>query len=210
MTYSIIISSYNYGHLAAHAIESVLSQTKQFNKIWFVDDGAGDCRHLLKLYGKKVEFILREQNLGIVANFNDMLKRINTDYTMFLGADNWLRSDSLELLSSYSIDNKPDIIVYDIVITGELKDEIQRLYVPNTSKYQGDFLWNRKGGHHGSMLYKVKLAKDVGGYANNKSSRRTDEDLYLWNKMIQAGASTIHISEGLLYYRRHFENFNKY
>jgi len=50
MTYSVVIASYKYGHLASHCIESVLAQTKPFDKIYFVDDGAGDCGHLRYLY----------------------------------------------------------------------------------------------------------------------------------------------------------------
>ena len=50
MTYSLVICSYKYGHLAAHAIESALSQSKRFDKIYFVDDGVGDCEHILILY----------------------------------------------------------------------------------------------------------------------------------------------------------------
>jgi hypothetical protein len=61
MTYTCVIASYHYGHLAANCIESVLCQTKKFNTILFVDDGAGDCEHLIKIY-PEVEFVLRENN----------------------------------------------------------------------------------------------------------------------------------------------------
>jgi glycosyltransferase involved in cell wall biosynthesis len=210
MTYGIVISSYKYGHLAAHAVESVLSQNVKFNKIFFVDDGVGDCQHIKSLYGDRLEFILNPQNLGTVDNFNQMLNMVDTDYVMFLGADNWLRSDTLELLS-YQMDKIPvDIITYDIMVTGELKDEIHRFYSSFMKTEHGDWYWNRKGAHHGSMMYRVELAKSVGGYAHNKTSGRTDEDLNLWDKMQKSGAKVHHISESLLYYRRHKENFNKY
>lgn len=209
MTYGIVICSYRYGHLAAHAIESILSQTKKFDKIWFVDDAVGDCSHLPKLY-PSINYVLRERNLGTVDNFNEMLQMVDTDYVMFLGADNWLRSDALELLSNRVQAHTPDIVVYDIVVTGELKSEIYRIYGPSMYDSHGDLYWNRMGGHHGSMLYNVKLAKSVGGYAHNRSSNRTDEDEYLWNRMRSAGGRVNHLNQGLLYYRRHKENFNKY
>lgn len=212
MKYGLVISSYRYGHLAAHCIESVLCQTKKFDKIWFVDDGAGDCQHLLSMYENRgIKFILRENNLGIVKNFNDMLiNRVDTDYVMFLGADNWLRSDTLELLSYQWENTTPDILTYDIMVTGELKDEIHRFYHAFMKPIDGDWYWSRKGLHHGSMMYSVKLAKSVGGYAHNKTSMRTDEDLNLWEKMRNAGGKVEHVSASLLYYRRHKENFNKY
>jgi glycosyltransferase involved in cell wall biosynthesis len=212
-TYGIVISSYKYGHLAAHAVESVLSQSPdQFDKIWFVDDGAGDCQHIKDLYGDRLNFVQHQTNKGIVDNFNDMLNRVDTDYVMFLGADNWLRSDALFLIRSrvFSNEPQPDIIVYDIMVTGELKLEIYRIYHHQMSNFQGDFFWKRDGQHHGSMMYNVKMAKSVGGYAHNRTSNRTDEDLNLWEKMLKAGAKVNHLSQPLLHYRRHRENFNKY
>jgi len=206
MTYSLVISSYKYGHLAAHAVETALSQSKPFDKIYFVDDGVGDCFHLPNLY-PKVEYVFRRKNLGIVNNFQDMLDRVSTDYVMFLGADNWLRSDSLFMLSQY----KTDIVTYDIMVTGELKDEIARLYPYSTHEFKGDIMWSRKDQHHGSMLYKVLKAKEVGGYEKHRpDGERTDEDNALWDKMVKAGATVKYVQGEFLYYRRHKENFNKY
>jgi glycosyltransferase involved in cell wall biosynthesis len=206
MTYTLVIASYGYGHLAAHAIESALSQSLLFDKIYVVDDGARDCSHLLAIY-PEVEFILRENNLGIVANFQDMLKRVETEFVMFLGADNWLRSDALFMLSQY----KQDIITYDIMVTGELKNEIAKLYPQSTHQYNGDIKWSRKDQHHGSILYKVSKAKEVGGYEKHRPDGvRTDEDNALWDKMLKAGATIKYVNSEFLYYRRHRENFNKY
>ncbi len=207
MTYGIVISSYKYGHLAGHCIESVLAQTSKFDKIWFVDDGVGDCCHIQELYGDRLTFVQNHENLGIVDNFNQMLNLVDTDYVMFLGADNWLRSDALNSLQKQ---NDKDIVTYDIVVTGELREEIYKPYSFWMRVHEGDYYWTRKMQHHGSMLYRTELAKSVGGYANNNKSERTDEDLNLWDKMINSGANIGYINEGFLYYRRHKENFNKY
>ena len=225
MTYGIVISSYKYGHLAAHAVESVLAQTTPFDKIWFVDDAVGDCQHIEKLYGDRLHFIKNESNLGIVDNFNNMLNLVDTDYVMFLGADNWLRPDTLYFLKSTfekeslivaeGVTFKRDesdvhIVTYDIMVTGELRQELYKFYSQSMTEKEGDLYWDRNGGHHGSMMYEVELAKSVGGYAHNKTSSRTDEDMNLWNKMLNAGAKVKHVNQALLYYRRHKENFNKY
>ena len=207
MTYGIVISSYYYGHLAAHAIESVLAQTRKFDQVLFVDDGVGDCAQLEMIYGNEVDFWFREKNLGVVANFQDMLmNKVKTDFVMFLGADNWLRSDALQLLSDdYAY---RDIVTYDIVITGDGKEDIMKNYP--TKPINGDAYWTRKFQHHGSMLYNVALAKKVGGYAQRKGAIRSDEDLELWERMNNEGATIGYVDQGLLYYRRHRENFNKY
>jgi glycosyltransferase involved in cell wall biosynthesis len=209
MTFGIVISSYKYGHLAAHCIETVLAQTKQFDEIYFVDDGVGDCHHLLDLYGDRVKFIFRNENLGTVVNFQDMLmNKVATDYVMFLGADNWLRSDTLSRLS-FHCEYEGNLVTYDIQITGELRDEIYNHYISDCTRLEGDYYWQRENKHHGSMLYDVKMARSVGGYAHN-GGYRTDEDANLWEKLIKADAYLVYIPEAFLYYRRHKENFNKY
>ena len=138
---TVIIASYQYGHLAAHCIESLLSQTKQPDRILFVDDGVGDCTHLPDIY-PEIEYVLREENLGTVDNFQDMLMRVKTEYTMFIGADNWFRSDAVEKL----LEQDADIVTYEIMVTGEFKMNHPDANRPNAMN-NGDVWWHR-GGHH--------------------------------------------------------------
>jgi glycosyltransferase involved in cell wall biosynthesis len=202
---TVVIASYRYGHLAAHCIESLLSQTIPPARIVFVDDGGLDCGHLPSLY-PDIEYILRQENLGVVDNFQDILSQINTEYVLFIGADNWLRSDAIELLSNAST----DIVTYDIVVTGELKEEILHRVPGETLAYQGDLYWDRQERHHGSMLYRTTFGQKIGYKKRYKDGVHPQEDWNLWDKMLEQGASVSSIKEGLLFYRRHRENFLKY
>lgn len=202
---TVIIASYKYGHLAAHCIESLLSQTVAPAKIYFVDDGAGDCAHLPSLY-PTIDYVLRPENLGPVDNFQDMLSRVETEYVLFIGADNWLRSDAIELLSTATA----DIVTYDIVVTGELKEEMLSRVPGQTRPYRGDLYWDRQQQHHGSMMYRVSLGQEIGYKKRHEDGAHPQEDWYLWDKMQERGASVESLKEGLLYYRRHRENFLKY
>jgi glycosyltransferase involved in cell wall biosynthesis len=47
---SVAIVSFGYGHIAAQAIESVLSQTHPADQIIVVDDGVGDLAPLVDKY----------------------------------------------------------------------------------------------------------------------------------------------------------------
>jgi len=202
MTYGCVIASYKYGHLAAHAIETVLEQTKQFDKVWFVDDGVGDCTHLPELY-PEVNYVLRTKNMGTVANFQDMLmNEVDTDYVMFLGADNWLRADALEQLSEWTT----DIVMYDIMVVGDRRNEIEGRHPGETQRDPEGLYWHRDGGHHGSMLYKTGMAKRAGGYQSPPG--RSLEDMHLYNALMNKGATIKHLQKPLLYYRRHRENYN--
>jgi hypothetical protein len=200
----VVVASYRYGHLAAHCIETLLSQTRKPNQIIFVDDGVGDCHHLTNLY-PEVEFLFRFETLGTVLNFQKVLRNLpNNARVMYLGADNWLRDDCLELLCK----SDADVVTYDIMVTGEKKGEILRRHPKECDDFNGAHYWNRAGKHHGSMLYNVGLAKQTGGYEKKPNGTRSEEDLMLFNKMVRMGATVEHIPEALLYYRRHKENFN--
>jgi glycosyltransferase involved in cell wall biosynthesis len=182
-----VIASYRYGHLAAQAIESVLYQTKPFDRVLFVDDAAGDCSHLPAIY-PEVEFVLREQNLGVVANFNDMMSRVETERVMFLGADNWLDHRALEVTSAVDA----DIVSYAAWLIQRGEPQRWHVDVP-----------------HGSSLYRVAKAREVGGY-ESCGGRYHEEDSVMFRKMRAAGASFVNLSDTLLMYRwRHRRNFNQ-
>ncbi len=170
-----------------------------------MDDGGMDCAHLPSLY-PDIEYILRPKNLGTVNNFQDMLSRVKTEYVLFIGADNWLRSDSVELLSTATT----DIVTYDIVVTGELKEEILTRVPGQTHPHLGDLYWDRQEQHHGSMMYRTDFGQRVGYQRRFENGRHPQEDWNLWDKMLEQGATVASIKEGLLFYRRHRENFLKY
>lgn len=187
MTNTCVIASYKYGHLAAQAVESVLNQTKKFDKILFVDDGIGDCAHLPEIY-PEVEYVLRPVNVGVVANFNDMLNRVETDRVMFLGADNWLDHRTLEVTSSYNA----DIVSYTAWLIKEGVPELWKVDVP-----------------HGSSLYNVAKAREVGGYEASGNAH-AEEDSVMFSRMVRDGASFTNLPDTLLFYRwRHRLNFNR-
>jgi hypothetical protein len=189
MTLTINIMSYRYGHLAAQAIESVLSQTVKPNIINLFDDGAGDCGHLPEIY-PEVDFILRAQNDGIIDNFNDALMRTPTDRVIFLGADNWLAPETVEKC----LEHEEDIVSYDSIKFGNGANEY----------------WHLPDFPHGSAMYNVELAKNYMYAATDSGSTRTEEDNVLFTQMLENGASLYIIEEPLLMYRwRHRLNFNQ-
>lgn len=177
--------SYRYGHLAAHAVESVLGQSVLPDKINFYDDGVGDCKHLPDIY-PEVNFILRPKNLGIITNFNDALESVDTDRVLFLGADNWLAYNAVEKL----VERDEDIVTYPAWL-------IKRGSIEH---------WDEL---HGSSMYNVDFARAVGGYEAS-GNKHTEEDSMLFNKMKVAGATVGKVDSHLLLYRfRHRKNFNK-
>lgn len=212
MTTTCIIASYNYGHLVATAIESVLCQTHKFDRIIVVDDGAHDLGNIKEIYADEpVEFLIRQYNMGTVANFQDILMNyVNTDKVMFLGADNYLRPDCLERL----LTSDADIVSYDIALFGTEANEFAKARGVK-EKFRGYPIWRFKSGDifrsnyiHGSSLYNVALARSTPGYRPS-GNRNSEEDWMLWRAMVAKGATHQHIQEPMLFYRRHKHNFIK-
>lgn len=189
--------SYRYGHLASHAIESVLCQTKPADEIVVVDDGAKDFPKQPIYRG--VDYVMRHKNLGIVKNFNTTLNQVTTDRVLFLGADNWLHPKTLELLS----ESDADIITYDTYMVGPW-------VMGDRAQYEQDGypVQQMNGTPHGSSLYNVKLAREVGGYEAS-GNEKSEEDSVLFGRMIEAGARVDYLQRPLLYYRKHEANFQR-
>jgi hypothetical protein len=57
------------------------------------------------------------------------------------------------------------------------------------------------------MLYNTKLGQSIG--YKSVGSVNTNEDFYMFSEMKRRGAKISWVKEGLLYYRRHRENFIK-
>lgn len=200
---TIIVLSYRYGHLVSQAVESAISQTYPVERILVIDDGVGDCRHVPELY-PEVDFIERDRNFGQLDSFRDALSRVQTERYMILGADNWLRLDALEKMNNQCA----DIVSYDILVMGNEREKWCSEFTNAKRQDDGSFYWSRKGSHHGSMLFNTKLAKTVGYGRFYSKSGLLCEDRFLYDGMLRNGASYKHIPEGLLYYRRHLQNFN--
>ncbi|KAI9011667.1 nucleotide-diphospho-sugar transferase [Hyaloraphidium curvatum] len=208
-----IFASFKYGHLAAHALETALSQTRPFDFIWFADDAAGDCAHLPALY-PEVTFILRRERLGTVANFQDLLDRVATERYLFLGADNWLREDLHEKLASADA----DVVKYDRSIVGDPHgtSEVVKFHAgPELTRAADGWYWNMTFLHSGSMLLRTAAVRAAGGYKGTSrvagagvAVQKTAEDQDLYEALRRRNATVVHVPEPLIYYRRHRTNFN--
>lgn len=93
---SIVITSFNYGHFLGDAIESVLSQTLAPRQIIVVDDGSTDnTREVAERYAGRVDYVAIPHS-GVCAARNAGLSRVNSEFVVFLDADDALHPSYLE------------------------------------------------------------------------------------------------------------------
>ncbi|KAI9004004.1 hypothetical protein DFJ74DRAFT_774688 [Hyaloraphidium curvatum] len=207
-----IVASFRYGHLAAHALETAIGQSRPFDFIWFVDDGAGDCGHLPALY-PEVAFMMRPERLGTIANWQDVLDRVATERLIFLGADNWFRRDLHERTAAVDA----DVVKYDYIVVNSspgpsaVVDHFRSIMHPVPE----GMYWNISTIHSGGMLQRTAALRAAGGYMRTSrkagqgpDAKKAEEDYDMYRALLARNATVAHVPEGLLYYRRHRTNFN--
>lgn len=106
---SVVIPHFNHGHVIGDQLKSIFAQSGQCSKIIIIDDASTDnsvstIRELIS--GQpNVELICKARNCGVSEVMNDGLRLTDSEYVVFLAADDKTLPDffakSLALLSSY-------------------------------------------------------------------------------------------------------------
>lgn len=86
-TFSIVIATYNYGHLIERAIQSVLHQTHAPHEIIVVDDGStDDTAERMRRYADRVRYV-RKENEGQSSAYNLGALTASADFVYILDAE---------------------------------------------------------------------------------------------------------------------------
>ena len=115
-TVSIIISSYNYGHLLDKTIGSILAQTYRDYEIILIDDGSTDDTesvvYRISSENPDVSLIYLKTSNGGVANAQNLgVSKASGRYLMFMDADDWMDPDCLETLVDSAVSNDADRVI---------------------------------------------------------------------------------------------------
>lgn len=221
-TVSVIIANYNYKRYISEAVESVLSQTIPPDEFIIIDDCSTDGSYdVIKEYKNVASIVVNKKNLGIVDNFNKAVSLAQGDYIAFLGADNRMRCDYVELCKG-ALDKNPKVAVAytDMLIFGPLASVMVRqtpyyninFFADSSSERTQLYYWSfpdisddvllRFHEHnfiHGSSMYRKKAYELAGGYKNEGGP----EDHTLFQRMVRSVSDAIHIDEPVIEYRQH-------
>lgn len=98
--FSVVIPTYNRGHLVGRAIESVLAQTFQPSQVVVVDDGSTDnTAQVCAKFSKQIQFI-RQPNAGVAPARNHGIRLAGFPWTAFLDSDDYWAVNHLEKMGA--------------------------------------------------------------------------------------------------------------
>jgi GT2 family glycosyltransferase len=220
----VIIPSYNYGNFLAEAAESALRQTVPPDQILIVDDASTDDTELIgravqESHSDLVTFVRNETNLGIVGTFNKAVEMMETDYVVFLGADNRFVSNYLEKCAeALDLDKSVGVAYTDFalfgprapVVHGQFPQKMRGEIVGNTfwlihfPERPEEIVRSMTAGDenviHGSSMFRRQAWAEAGGY---RKFNEYPEDFDLFRRILQAGWKPSKARGTYLEYRHH-------
>lgn len=113
LTFSVIMPCYNSETYVRNAVESVISQSYPNWELIAINDGSTDeTLSILTDYSKTDSRIkvFSKENGGYATAINYGLERINGDYFLMMGSDDYLSEDLLSETVKYLDDKFPDMI----------------------------------------------------------------------------------------------------
>ena len=114
---SIIIPIYNVEKYLKRCLDSVLNQTFQDWTAICVDDGSPDnSGSIAEEYAKKDKrfVVIHKENGGVASARNIGLKKVKTEYVMFLDSDDFIHPQTLDIVYDLAIKNDIDLLSFSL------------------------------------------------------------------------------------------------
>lgn len=188
---SIILPTYNNGHLIWRAIESVIAQTYTNWELIIVDYQSKDNTFEVvnKYEDDRIKFLLVDNN-GVVANSrNEGLKVAKGEFAAFLDSDDWWTNDKL-MISIDFLNKGFDLIYHDMWLISEPDEVNDPKRIFRTKQLLSPISVNLliKGNQiiNSSVVLRTKVLRTVGLLDENPNIIAS-EDYDLW---VRIGFST--------------------
>lgn len=205
---SIIIPVYNTGKHIEKCLNSIVNQTKNTDlETIIINDGSTDnSEEIVKGYIEKYKEVLNikyysKENEGIAKTRNFGIEKATSKYIMFLDSDDYIESNTLEILEKY-IEQDIDLIKFKLQRIDESDNVIEEVGGPIFDKTTGQEAFNKLYGEDVLLdspcvyLMKKKLFTEN----NFKFQRTYHEDFGLIPFIILVSKTVISIPEYLYKY----------
>ncbi len=216
---SVIIVTYNSSKYVIEALESVKNQTYINIELIISDDASSDntieiCKKWIdcnRARFAQTQILTSIINTGTVANCKRALHKINGEWIKFLGGDDYLLKNCIELNISYVEKHVNARVVFSGVnVYNEAENSIKYQYSKRfyllSSKKQYKYLLRRNDIFSLSLFVQTKTLRDIGGFNENYIFL---EDRPLWLTMTRLGIRLFGYPTPTCVYRRHENNISR-
>ena len=202
---AVVIPTYNHARFLDDAIASVLAQTSPVNEIIVVDDGSTDHPERVTDRHQAVRLI-RQQQSGLAAARNTGWRAAQSEFVVFLDADDRLKPDAIGTNAARLLANPDAAFSYGAYVNVHMTVNRTggRLFRAADDGY-ADFIRGNPIGMHATVMYRRTVLAAVGGFTDGLPACE-DYDLYL---RIARGHPIVHGDEILAEYRHHGVNMSR-
>jgi glycosyltransferase involved in cell wall biosynthesis len=177
-TVGVVVTTWNHAHFLADALSSIASQSRPADAVVVVDDGSADDPAAVVRSRSNVQLI-RQTNQGLAAARNAGLSALDTDYVVFLDADDRLEPIALEsAIACFARAPECGFVYGGHRYIDEDGEPLGERYEPPGDDPYVRLLRRNFIAMHGTVMYRRDRLLDAGAF--DQSLRRCEDyDVYL-------------------------------
>lgn len=203
---SVIIPAYNSELFIAETFDSLINQTLKDIEVVVVNDGSVDnTQKIIDAYCEKYPFFksVKQENAGVSAARNNGLEKATGEYVVFLDADDYYDSTSLEGFYEAAKRENADIVIgrlrtfneKEVGKFNEYADKLSQMKTIDTKEKM--LLWNFLVSN--KCYQRERLVKSGVRFPEYKYS----EEGAFFMRYVFTGAKITGTPNSVMYYRRH-------
>jgi len=200
-TVTVVIPCFNHGRMVRTAVDSALAQRGADVRVVVVEDGSTDGETFSACdacAGERVR-VIHQENRGLPAARNRGAAGAESEFLVFLDADDWIEPDFVEKLSA---------------ALERAGDDVSHAYCQERLVEKGTGVWKVPDWdpvlmlltnlHPVTTLVRRERFEAVGGF--DETMREGYEDWDLWLRFVERGWRGVRVTEPLFVWRRHSDS----
>lgn len=199
---SVVIPTYNHGHLIGRALESVFAQTYSSFEVIVVDNHSTDnTDSVLASYACAFLKVLKVDNRGSIAySRNRGIRAARGDWIAFLDSDDWWMPHKLQVCSQHFL--RADLIYHRLILSSSSPPRFPPVWSATWALKRPILTHLLKSGNPiatSSVVVRRSMADQIKGF-NEKPELIAAEDYDAWIRLASITERFLFIPDSLGFY----------
>ncbi len=200
---SIVLPSYNHGHLIHRALNSILAQTYLYWEVIIVDNHSSDKTEEIvsKFSENRFRFYKINNNGVIAASRNFGIKKALGEWVAFLDSDDWWEPEKLDMAINFALEKNADLVFHNLKIVKKNSLPFGRsIGFFDNSKSAFDNLLNDGNSIPNSSVVIKKSVLEAVDLISEDKSKISWEDYDCWLRVSKLTNNFSYLDENLGFY----------